>query len=64
MQRHNISTYGELQMLWRSELLSVIPNRTVIFWRNDDDNVMILDDQILHYWGAQKDCAASIFINI
>lgn len=59
MKKHNISTYGELQMYWRKELISVLPGRKIIFWRNDDDDVTIQDNQILHYWGAQKDCEKS-----
>jgi len=42
-------------MAWRKSLISSIPNRTVIFWRNDDTEVVISDDQIIHYWGSQDD---------
>ena len=64
MAEHNISTYGQLQMAWRESLISAIPNRTVIFWRNDDSEVVIKDDQIIHYWGSQSDVQKSNFIAI
>jgi hypothetical protein len=51
-------------MVWRKELISVLPNRKIVFWRNDDDRITISNDQVIHYWGAQKDCASSMFINI
>lgn len=42
-------------------MISVLPNRKIIFWRNDDDRITISNDQIIHYWGAQKDCASITF---
>ena len=40
----------------------VLPqSRRVIFWRNNAVNVTIGDNDILHYWGAQKDVANGTF---
>jgi hypothetical protein len=30
-------------------------NRSVVFWRNDAQNIKISDSDIIHYWGAQAD---------
>lgn len=62
MALKNIKNYGELQMYWRYQLKQYLPNgRKVIFWRNDADNVTTGADDIVQYWGAQKDTAAGIF---
>jgi hypothetical protein len=58
MATKNITTYGELQMYWRSQIKSVLPpNRKVIFWRNDGADVTTFNTDILHYWGSQADTA-------
>lgn len=32
-------------------------NKTTIFWRNDAENIVLADTDILHFWGAQGDVA-------
>jgi hexosaminidase len=60
MKLKNIKSYGELQMYWRFQLKQVLPpNRKVIFWRNDAQNVTTSETDILHYWGTQTDTANS-----
>lgn len=64
MATKNIKDYGELQMYWRYEMKQALPqNRSVVFWRNDAQNIKIAESDIIHYWGAQADIPKSnIFI--
>ena len=65
MTKNNISSYGELQMYWRSQIKSVLPGgRKAMFWRNDAQTVTTIGTDILHYWGAQRDTAKSISLLI
>ena len=54
MKLKNIKNYGELQMYWRYQLKQALPaSRTVIFWRNDADNLTTGPEDIVQYWGSQ-----------
>ena len=47
-------------MYWRYEMKQALPqNRSVVFWRNDAENIKIADSDIVHYWGAQADIPKS-----
>ena len=39
-------------------------NKTTIFWRNDAENIVLADTDILHFWGAQGDVAKGIHKSI
>jgi hypothetical protein len=66
MATKNIKDYGALQMYWRHQMKQALPqNRTVVFWRNDAENVQIAQSDIVQYWGAQADIAkGNNFVNI
>lgn len=47
-------------MYWRNQIKSVLqPNRKVVFWRNDAQDVTTTGSDILHFWGSQTDVARS-----
>ncbi len=65
MLNHNISDYGQLQMYWRNQMKAALPkNRSVVFWRNDAQNIKFDANDIVHYWGSTADISKSIFIFI
>jgi hypothetical protein len=61
MATKNIKDYGELQMYWRHLMKQALPqNRSVVFWRNDAQNIKVADNDVIQFWGAQADAAKSI----
>lgn len=34
-------------------------NRSVVFWRNDAQNIKVADNDVIQFWGAQADAAKS-----
>lgn len=55
MEDNKIANYGELQMYWRKQVKSVLPeHRKIIYWRNNADGVKTETDDILQFWGNQK----------
>jgi hypothetical protein len=49
-------------MYWRFQMKQALPqNRSVVFWRNDDQNIKISGNDVIHYWGNQNDTFSGNF---
>jgi hypothetical protein len=63
MATKNIKDYGELQMYWRHTMKQILPvKRSVVFWRNDAQNIQVDANDVVHYWGAQTDIPRSNYL--